>query len=87
MTDHHEDPNDQPVDERALDDELAETDGMLGEVLTDILVPPEGIERRTERNVQDELLRRSTLATAIDLLSVGWETTQRLFNDDPEDLR
>jgi hypothetical protein len=97
MTDRHHPPpddgvdpgatSDTDIDERALDHELAETDGLLGQMLADILVPPEGIERRTERNVEDELLRRSTLATAIDLLSIGWETSRRLFSDEPEELR
>jgi len=71
--------------ELALDAELAESEELLDasfrSTLGQLLSTPEGLARRTTEQVGDTLLTRSTLATAVDLLTVGWHTFRLLAGD------
>ena len=71
--------------ELALDAELAESEELLDDgfrsTLGQLLSTPEGLASRTTEQVGDALLTRSTLATAVDLLTVGWHTFRLLAGD------
>jgi hypothetical protein len=88
-----DDPNavtDDPVDELALDAELAESERLLDDEgvrssLVELLSAPEGLATRTAAQVGDALLTRSTLAAAVDLVTVGWHTFRLLAGDPARD--
>jgi hypothetical protein len=64
---------------------LAETEHLvreqLGGGLAELLEAPVDLASRTAAGVGDALLTRSTLAAALDLLSVGWHTVRYLAGD------
>jgi hypothetical protein len=86
MTDDpHPTPDDQ-LAELSLDVELAESERLLDDEgvrssLLELLSAPEGLASRTTAHVGDALLTRSTLATAVDLVTVGWHTLRLLAGD------
>ena len=71
--------------EANLDAELAATEQVvrehLGGGLAELLSAPADLTSRTAAGVGDALLTRSTLAAALDLLSVGWHTVRYLAGD------
>jgi hypothetical protein len=71
--------------EARLDAELAASEEavreQLGGGLAELLSPPADLTSRTAAGVGDALLTRSTLAAAMDLLSVGWHTVRYLAGD------
>jgi hypothetical protein len=75
--------------ELALDAELAASEQLLDEsfrsTLGQLLSTPEGLANRTTAQVGDALLTRSTLATAVDLFTVGWHTFRLLAGDNLSD--
>ena len=84
-------PDDPPDEADAyLDAELAASESALDDTfrssLAQLLSAPEGLASRTAEGVNDALLNRSTLATAVDLVTVGWHTI-RLLAGDPVDQR
>ncbi len=62
-----------------LDAELAATDPWLAPSLAHILAPPADLQRRTTSVVREGLLARSTVDTAVGMLSVGVQTLRLLF--------
>ena len=77
-----------PLDDIAeahLDAELDESELLvreqLGGGLAELLSAPADLRSRTAAGVGDALLTRSTLASALDLLSVGWHTIRYLAGD------
>lgn len=69
---------------------LAEGDGNLSGSLAQLLSPPADLGSRTHERVATELMSRSLLGSAADLLTVGWRTAQLLFGpaeDDQEEVR
>ena len=84
LDDHHLD--DQGVDELSdaqLDAELDATDPWLAPSLAHILAPPADLQRRTTSVVREGLLARSTVDTAVGMLSVGMQTLRLLFTSPP----
>jgi hypothetical protein len=79
------------LDDLGLDDELdaqlAASESGLDDgfraSLTLLLSAPEGLASRTTESVGDALLNRSTLAAAVDLVTVGWHTIRLLGGDSP----
>ncbi len=71
-----------PPPDDTLDAELARCeagwDNELSSGLAELLAVPEDLAQRTTRKLGDALLTRSTLATAIDLLGLGWHTIRHL---------
>lgn len=85
---NHEDPGDEGRDlsESELDAALAageETE--LAASLAHILAPPADLQRRTTSVVHEGLLARSTVDTAVGILSVGMHTLQLLFTTPSEE--
>jgi len=78
-TDHSFD--DRIHDDR-LDAELAAAEAAwaqeLSASLSELLAAPEDLVSRTTVGVRDALLVRSTLAGALDLLGLGWQTMRYL---------
>ena len=78
----------EPTDDvpEGIDAALADSDDLLHDDLAALLTAPPDLSARTAREVTDTLLQRSTLAAAVDTLSVGWNTIRILFGTDhPED--
>ena len=69
---------------RAIDRELDEFDQQLGPSLAQIFQPPADLEGRTQRRATSNLLDRSLLGAASDLLTVGWQTMWCIFGPDTE---
>ena len=81
-------PSETALSDAALDAALAATDGSLAGSLAHILQPPADLQRRTTSSVQEGLLARSTVDTAVGVLAVGFHTLRLLFtpNHAPEDI-
>jgi hypothetical protein len=79
------------LDDMDLDDEFeaelaaseSELDDGFRTSLALLLSAPEGLATRTTEGVGDTLLNRSTLAAAVDLVTVGWHTIRLLGGDSP----
>lgn len=67
-----------PDEEAALDAELAATDARFGDELAQLLRVPADLQQRTTVEVNDGLLARSSLSTAVDLVGLGWRTIRLL---------
>jgi hypothetical protein len=85
-SDFSDDPGElDDVSEARLDAQLAESEQIvreqLGGGLAELLSAPVDLASRTAAGVGDALLTRSTLAAALDLLSVGWHTVRYLAGD------
>ena len=65
-----------------LDAQLAESEAEWGRdlrtSLVELLAVPDDLTTRTAAGLGDALLTRSTLATAVDLLGLGWHTLRHL---------
>lgn len=81
-------PPEDPWDDRELEDALdaLEPDPVAILELAALLEAPDDLAERTTRDVQIELLRRSTITTVTDLLAVGVRTLHLLLESE-EDLR
>ena len=81
--DAHDEPDDLDLAlDRAIDHELDDHDGLLGESLRALLAPDADLGRLTTRHVDRALRGRSVIGTGLDLLGLGWLTMSELLTDE-----